>query len=268
MKRFASLTEWRHFRQRLDASIGFVATMGALHDGHAALIKRSVAHNDLTVVSIFINPTQFNDPDDLGDYPETLNADLALAKSLGVDYVITPDYQQLYPDGYRFQIKETELSHQLCGASRPGHFTGVLSVVMKLLNIVQPRRAYFGEKDFQQLQLIRDMCAAFFLNVEIFGCAIVREADGLAMSSRNRLLDPPARALASQLNTLLRSPASDEAVRDQLGAIGFSVDYVETRAQRRFAAVCIDAGGQQVRLIDNVLLAPKTVTETVAEPAQ
>ncbi|MGA0840714.1 MAG: pantoate--beta-alanine ligase, partial [Pseudomonadales bacterium] len=160
MKCFEHLDHWRATRAGLEATrVGFVPTMGALHAGHASLLSRSVAECDYTVLSIYVNPTQFNDPSDLDRYPRTLSEDLALAESLGVDAVLLPDYASLYPDGYRYRLDETGFSRTLCGAHRPGHFVGVLTVVMKLLNLVRPWRAYFGEKDYQQYVLIRDLCA-------------------------------------------------------------------------------------------------------------
>ena len=177
-----SVSEWRDFRATLtgqpDATLGFVPTMGALHAGHEALIERSVAENPLTALSIYVNPTQFNNPEDLENYPSTLEEDLAIAERLGTSVVFMPTYEEIYPDGFRYLVDETEFSRELCGAHRPGHFTGVLTVVMKLLNIVQPQRAYFGEKDHQQLTLVRDMVSAFFMDVQIVGVPTVREADG------------------------------------------------------------------------------------------
>jgi pantoate--beta-alanine ligase len=226
--------------------------MGALHRGHAALLARSVAECDHTVLSIYVNPTQFNNPQDLAHYPRTLEVDLAIAREHGVDSVITPDYSSLYPDGFRYRVDENELSTGLCGAHRPGHFTGVLTVVMKLLNLVRPQRAYFGEKDYQQYLLIRGMCEAFFLDVEIVPCATVREPDGLALSSRNTLLDAAGRALAPAFPRLLRSPDDDAVVARRLEQAGFVVDYVETREGRRFGAVVVRGAEREVRLIDNV----------------
>ncbi len=252
MKLADDLAAWREVRAGLTGSIGFVPTMGALHRGHEALIERCVRENDHAVLSIYLNPTQFNNPADLERYPRTLEADLATARALGVSVVLLPGYEDLYADGYRFRVEEHGFSSELCGAHRPGHFTGVLTVVMKLLNLVRPDRAYFGEKDFQQLQLISDMCRAFFLDVEIVPCAIVREADGLALSSRNALLDPAGRRLAPRFNELLCSELDDAQVRRELAAAGFTVDYVETRGERRFGAVVVDCGDRQVRLIDNV----------------
>ena len=156
MKKIDSVAAFRALRSALNGqSVGFVPTMGALHIGHASLIDDSVRCNDITALSIYINPTQFDNANDLAKYPETLAEDLELAEKLGVDYVFMPTYQQMYPDNFSYQVEETKLSHQLCGAHREGHFTGVLTVVMKLLNIVKPDRAYFGEKDYQQFELIK-----------------------------------------------------------------------------------------------------------------
>ena len=246
------MDEWRAQRKTLTGSVGFVPTMGALHAGHASLIEASVARDDVTVLSIYVNPTQFNDPKDLASYPDTLADDLALAERLGVDYVILPTYEDIYADGFRFQLDENQFSLELCGANRPGHFTGVLTVVMKLLNLVRPDRAYFGKKDYQQYQLVSDMARAFFLDVEIVGCSTVREADGLAMSSRNKLLDEKARCQAAMFNRELRSARCDEFVAERLARQGFEVDYIETRGARRFGAVVVRSGDRCVRLIDNV----------------
>jgi pantoate--beta-alanine ligase len=254
MKVYEGLPEWRAARAALTGRIGFVPTMGALHDGHASLIERSAAECEVTVLSIYVNPTQFNNPADLAHYPRTLPADLALAESLGVDAVLTPSFAGLYPDEFRYQISERGLSESLCGAHRPGHFTGVLTVVMKLLNLVRPHRAYFGEKDFQQYQLIRGMAEAFFLDTEIVPCATVREHDGLALSSRNALLDDAGRRLAPRFAELLRLPLGDAEVGRRLAQAGFDVDYVESRDGRRFGAVVVHGAERDVRLIDNVPL--------------
>ena len=178
MQVFRDLEDWRQYRETLDGSIGFVPTMGALHAGHGSLIERSAAENDHTVLSIYLNPTQFNNPADLDCYPKTLERDLKMACRLGADAVITPTYGQMYPDDFRYQVDENQLSRELCGAHRAGHFTGVLTVVMKLLNIVRPTRAYFGEKDYQQYLLIRDMCTAFFVPVDIVPCGSKRPGSG------------------------------------------------------------------------------------------
>ena len=249
-----SIREWQSIRGQMPNSIGFVATMGALHAGHAALLDRSVRENDCTVLSIYVNPTQFNNPEDLTNYPSTLESDLELARTRGADFVLMPQYDEVYADNYRFRVDELGFSQTLCGAHRPGHFTGVLTVVLKLLNIVQPQRAYFGEKDYQQLSLIADMAKAFFLPVEIIPVATVRDADGLALSSRNSRLTPQARCLAPTFSRLLRAEAPDQTIHDELVRAGFTVDYVETDAGRRFGAVLMDCGTHSVRLIDNVQL--------------
>lgn len=252
MRIHESLAEWRDARKSLTDTLGFVPTMGALHDGHASLLRRSVAENERTVASVYVNPTQFDDPDDLAAYPAELDKDLKLCESLGVDHVLVPAREEIYADGYRYRVEETEFSRELCGAHRPGHFTGVLTVVMRLLNLVRPRRAYFGAKDYQQCLLIRDMTRAFFMDVEVVACETVREDDGLAMSSRNALLTREGRKLAAGLNGALRSPESDRAVSEALQRQGFEVDYIVTRDGRRLAAVSVPARQGRVRLIDNV----------------
>ena len=248
---FKRLEGWRVCRSALVGSLGFVPTMGALHAGHGSLIERSVAENDYTVLSIYLNPTQFNNPEDLDCYPKTLERDLEMARTLGADFVITPTFEQMYADGFRFQVDETQFSTELCGEHRAGHFTGVLTVVMKLLNLTRADRAYFGEKDYQQYLLIRDMGDAFFMDVDIVPCATVREGDGLAMSSRNENLDAAGRVKAGILNDLIRSPLDDEAVAEALTEAGFEVDYVLSREGRRFAAASLTCGDRVVRLIDN-----------------
>jgi pantoate--beta-alanine ligase len=236
--------------ERKGQSLGLVPTMGALHDGHVSLIEQSLAENERTVVSIFVNPTQFNDPDDLRTYPRPLGEDRARLEDLGVDYLFLPDRDTVYPDDYRYKVVESELSGVLCGAHRPGHFEGVLTVVMRLLNIIRPHRAYFGEKDFQQYQLVKEMVESFFVRVEIRSCPIVRDADGVALSSRNVLLSADGRTLAAQFARILGEGDSPATVRTALEAQGIEVEYVEEMFGRRLAAVVIDC----VRLIDNVAL--------------
>ena len=254
MKILRCMDQWRELRTSLNGRIGFVPTMGALHQGHLSLLQASAADNELTVLSIYVNATQFNDPNDFAKYPNTLDDDLAQAEAAGVDVVLVPDYEQMYADEFRYQVTETEFSSQLCGTDRPGHFTGVLTVVMKLLNLVRADRAYFGLKDYQQYRLIRDMCATFFMPTEIVGCDIVREADGLAMSSRNRLLGPKARQLAGRFNRLLAEATSDEQACLSLQSAGMQVAYVNSVGQRRCGAVVLGEGSDAVRLIDNVPL--------------
>jgi pantoate--beta-alanine ligase len=247
---FHSVSEYRSFRQNLssDISVGFVPTMGALHKGHASLIEKSAAENNFTVLSIFVNPTQFNNPDDLKKYPRTWEADVELAKAAGANVILSPEFEELYADNYRFQLSEKEFSKKLCGAHRPGHFDGVLTVVMKLLQIVDPKKAYFGEKDFQQLQLIQDMTKAFFLPVEIIPGATVREADGLAMSSRNVRLTPQGRENAPLLFKTLKDGLSFEKAKPLLAEKQIELEYLEEHFGRRYIAAYIDG----VRLIDNV----------------
>lgn len=252
MRTITSIAEWRRVRAELPASprgIGFVPTMGNLHAGHRALLERARVESDVTVLSIFVNPTQFNDPRDLAVYPRTLPEDLALAAGLA-DYVFAPTPAEIYPDEYRFRVTETKLAQELEGAHRPGHFDGVLTVVLRLLHLVQPRRAYFGEKDWQQLQLVKDMTAAFCLPVEIVACATVREANGLALSSRNARLSAGARAAAGAFSEILRTSPDAATAAQRLTAAGFGVDYVDDRAGVRLGAIRIEG----TRLIDNVPL--------------
>ncbi|CAN5421204.1 pantoate--beta-alanine ligase [soil metagenome] len=176
---------------------GLVPTMGALHDGHLSLIRRSAAENSRTVVSIFVNPLQFNDPRDLDAYPRTFERDAELAEAAGADLIFAPTPATLYPEGFATTVTVSGLTDRWEGAIRPGHFAGVTTVVSKLLNIVRPARSYFGEKDFQQLKIIRRMHADLNLPGEIIGCSTVRDADGLALSSRNSRLSPAERERAA-----------------------------------------------------------------------
>lgn len=174
-------------------SIGFVATMGYLHAGHRSLIEQSVAHNDKTVVSIFVNPTQFGANEDLSSYPRDLERDMQLCQEAGADLIFNPQPEQMYPEPAAVSVTVTGLSDRLCGQSRPGHFQGVVTVVTKLFNIITPDRAYFGQKDAQQLAIIKKMVKDLDFPIEIIGCPIVREPDGLALSSRNTYLSPDQR---------------------------------------------------------------------------
>ncbi len=251
MKIYHNLDEWRQVRATLPANLstGFVPTMGNLHIGHASLFTTSKQENDCTIASIFINPTQFNQQADFTHYPRTLDEDLEILASTGVDYCLLPDEKTIYADGYRYQISENRYSLQMEGQHRPGHFTGVLTVVMKLLNLAKPTRAYFGEKDYMQLQLIRDMAAAFFMDVDIITCPTIRETSGLAFSSRNGRLNPEQRQLADQFARIFHQAVPCEQIIAELGEIGVDVEYIEEHAGRRFAAVKIG----DVRLIDNYL---------------
>ncbi len=251
MQTFTSIAVWRSDRDSVPvAPIGFVPTMGALHHGHLSLVEASRKDNALTVVSIFINPEQFEQGSDFETYPVDVRSDSRLLEQAGVDAVLFPDTSQIYADGYRFKVTESEFSQRLCGAQRPGHFEAVLSVVMRLLNLVQPDNAYFGEKDYQQLLLIQDMVAAFFMPVNIVACPTVREPDGLAMSSRNRRLDAQQREQAAALHATLQHSNSATQAHQRLTGLGFEVEYVEDVASRRLAAARLG----NTRLIDNVCI--------------
>ena len=247
-----TLKQWNDIRQHISFStqLGFVPTMGNLHQGHASLLKRAREENDNVILSIFVNKTQFNQAEDYQRYPRTEEVDLALAESIGVDYVWLPTYEQLYPDDYAYQISEKRISQMMEGISRPGHFDGMLTVVMKLLNVVRAQRVYMGEKDYQQLMLVRGMVNAFFMNMEIIGCEIVRESSGLPMSSRNNLLSPEEKKHAELFPKIFHSDMDCDAIREKLIAAGFGVDYVEEHDGRRFAAVKIG----KIRLIDNIVI--------------
>lgn len=179
--------------------VGFVPTMGYLHEGHLSLVRRARSENDVVVVSIFVNPTQFGPNEDYERYPRDEKRDRKLLEEEGVDYLFIPSVSEMYPEGYSTFVEVLGLTEGLCGAKRPGHFRGVATVVTKLLNIVFPTRAYFGEKDYQQLQVIKRLVRDLNIPVEVVGCPIVREEDGLAMSSRNTYLSPEERESALSL---------------------------------------------------------------------
>lgn len=246
-----TVAEWRSLRASHRAAgrtVGFVPTMGALHEGHASLFRAVRREHAVVLASVFVNPTQFDEPHDFQKYPRTLDADAALMDAAGVDVAFVPSVAEMYPNGTRYSVNENEFSRELCGAHRPGHFAGMLTVVLKLLQIADAEAAYFGEKDYQQLLLIRGMAEAFFLPTRIIGCPTVREPDGLAMSSRNARLSPRERALAPQFHHALISAATAAEARARLETAGFVVDYVEDRDGRRFGAVRLG----HTRLIDNV----------------
>lgn len=258
------------------ASWGFVPTMGALHAGHISLVERARNENDFVGVSIFINPTQFNDPSDLEKYPRTLDADLEKLALSGVDVVWTPTPEVMYPQGFQTGVILGEITTVLEGAARPGHFKGVATVVAKLLNIFQPTRAYFGRKDAQQLAVIQRMVADLNINTTIVPCPTVREPDGLAMSSRNALLTPDNRARAGRFyqSLLAAKSAYNDGIR--FGSIlrgivtemlytdpTITVDYIsvadpltlqeiEGSFQTALVSGAIYLGN--VRLIDNIIL--------------
>jgi len=249
-----------------------VPTMGALHDGHLALVRAAKrVPGAVVVVSIFVNPLQFGPTEDLDAYPRTLDADLELLRDEGVEVAFTPTAAAMYPDGKRTTVHPGPLGSELEGATRPGHFAGMLTVVLKLLQIVRPDRAFFGEKDYQQLVLIRQMVADLNVDVQIVGVPTVREADGLAMSSRNRYLSPEERELAGALSSALlagmyagsggAAPVLDtaRAVLDEVPAI--DVDYLELRGPNLEPAppfgparllIAARLGG--TRLLDNIAI--------------
>lgn len=245
------LAQWRQYRQNYSAmvSIGFAPTMGALHQGHISLLETSRRENDLTVASIFVNPTQFNQATDLQHYPRTLDKDLELLQQAEVDVCLLPDASAIYQDEYRFQLSENSFSQLMEGRHRPGHFNGVLTVVMKLLNLVKPTHAYFGEKDYQQYQLIHDMAKAFFMDTEIKACPTIREPSGLALSSRNMRLTADEHQLATKFAQIFHQTIPIDSIITEINALGIKIDYIEEQFNRRFAAVQIG----DIRLIDNYL---------------
>jgi len=221
------------------ASIGFVPTMGALHEGHLALIRAARERDDVVVVSIFVNPTQFNASEDLQKYPRDLARDLALAEGAGADLVFAPPAGEMYLPGASTWVDVEGLTEGLCGAARPGHFRGVCTVVTKLFNIVGPHRAYFGEKDAQQLAVIKRMVRDLDMRVEIVPCATVREPDGLAMSSRNVRLSPAERAQAPVLYRALT-------------AARLAIENGERDAERPKADICAALADADLATIDYV----------------
>lgn len=209
MKAFATVKELREaLRAVRNGKVGFVPTMGALHEGHISLVERARKECDTVVVSVFVNPTQFNDKTDLKNYPRTPDADAAMLEAAGVDYVLFPTVEEIYPEPDTRVFEFGLVDKVMEGATRPGHFNGVAQVVSRLFAIVEPDKAYFGEKDFQQIAVIRAMVAQLGLKVEIVDCPIIRDTDGLARSSRNTLLDKAHRAAAPHIYEVLSSAAS------------------------------------------------------------
>lgn len=244
----STIDELRDFRKSCKGQIGFVPTMGALHEGHATLLRTARDECDSVILSIFVNPTQFNDPTDLDKYPRTFETDKLLAIDEKVDAIFYPQASDLYADDFVYEVQEKKWSKKFCGAHRKGHFEGVLTIVLRLFNLVKPDFAYFGEKDFQQLNLIRGMVSAFFLDLKIVPVPIVRESDGLAMSSRNVRLTPEDRKKAPLFFKILNSAPSADEAKSQLESEGFTVEYVEDWQGRRLGAIQLGS----VRLIDNV----------------
>lgn len=221
MKAFATVKELREaLRAVRNGKVGFVPTMGALHEGHISLVERARKECDTVVVSVFVNPTQFNDKTDLKNYPRTPEADAAMLEAAGVDYVLFPTVEEIYPEPDTRVFEFGLVDKVMEGATRPGHFNGVAQVVSRLFAIVEPDKAYFGEKDFQQIAVIRAMVAQLGLKVEIVDCPIIRDTDGLARSSRNTLLDKAHRAAAPHIYEVLSAAASKtgEMTPDELSA--------------------------------------------------
>ena len=266
-------TELEAFRKE-GKTIGLVPTMGALHAGHASLVKRAVAENDVVVVSDFVNPTQFNDQNDLLKYPRTLEADCALLESCGATLAFAPSVEEIYPEPDPRQFSYPPLDTVMEGKFRPGHFNGVCQIVSKLFLMVEPDRAYFGEKDFQQLAIIREMVRKYPFNIQIVGCPIVREEDGLALSSRNARLTPEQRKEALQISRALFASVDfgrsrilretkeyvEECIRRAPGleleyfeiVDGNTLQPVKAWDESNYIVGCMAAYCGDVRLIDNI----------------
>ena len=257
-------------------SVGLVPTMGALHEGHASLVKRSVAENDVTVVSVFVNPTQFNDKNDLKSYPRDLDADCRLLEECGADYVFAPAVEEMYPEPDTRHFEFPPVSTVMEGAHRPGHFNGVCQVVSRLFYIVRPEKAYFGEKDWQQIAVVKAMVKSLGLGVHIVECPIVRDADGLARSSRNALLSADERVIAPEIFKHLQASlefAKTHSVKETHDAVvsginavdGLDVEYFSIvdgdtlqdvgawdDAQHVVGCITVYCGKRPVRLIDHI----------------
>ena len=277
MKVFESVKELRAELDKAEQSgIGFVPTMGALHAGHRSLVERARRENDTVVVSVFVNPTQFNDKNDLKHYPRTPEADARLLEEAGADFVLMPTVEEIYPQPDTRQFDFGLIDKVMEGATRPGHFNGVAQVVSRLFDIVRPARAYFGEKDFQQIAVIKSMVAQLALPIEIVECAIVRGEDGLALSSRNTLLDAAHRAAAPHIYATLRAAVTQsqemaparlkewvtaEVERNPLLKVIY-YQSVDARTMQEVAAWddspriqgCIAVQAGDIRLIDNICI--------------
>ena len=275
MKVFESVKELRAELDKAEQSgIGFVPTMGALHAGHRSLVERARRENGTVVVSVFVNPTQFNDKNDLKHYPRTPEADARLLEEAGADFVLMPTVEEIYPQPDTRQFDFGLIDKVMEGATRPGHFNGVAQVVSRLFDIVRPARAYFGEKDFQQIAVIKSMVAQLALPIEIVECAIVRGEDGLALSSRNTLLDAAHRAAAPHIYATLRAAVTQsqemvparlkewvtaEVERNPLLKVIY-YQSVDARTMQEVAAWddspriqgCIAIQAGDIRLIDNI----------------
>ena len=268
-----------HAQRRAGRQWGLVPTMGALHEGHLSLVRRSNAENDFTVATLYVNPTQFNNPDDLARYPRTLDADRQLLESAGCAVLFAPTDAEMYPAPATLRFSFGDLETVMEGQFRPGHFNGVATVVSKLFHHAEPAVAYFGQKDLQQFAVIRRLVQDLAFPLRLVRCPIVREPDGLAMSSRNRRLEPEARKVAAVLSYALREAAealqqtkSPEVAKGLIGQIfypieGVFLEYFEvvdaaslqpvtTPDGHAEVALCIAAYVGEVRLIDNLIVTP------------
>ncbi len=283
MRVIETVAEMHRARRRCEGSVGVVPTMGYLHEGHMSLVRRARAENDVVIVTIFVNPTQFGPNEDLAAYPRDLPRDLSLLDEAGVDLVFVPSDREMYPPGFQTYVSVQELTRSLEGAARPGHFRGVTTVVAKLFNLTRPDRAYFGQKDAQQVRVIRQMVADLNFDLEVVVCPIVRDEDGLALSSRNNYLSPEERAAAPVLYRALRAAearylAGEQraevlrtTMREVLAAEPLAeVEYVSVadldtlaeldRVERgALASMAVRVG--PARLIDNLILNPPATSE-------
>lgn len=274
IKTIAELQQEIQLQKSQGKKVGFVPTMGALHDGHLQLVKRCVSENDLCVVSVFVNPTQFNDKNDLIKYPRTLDKDAQLVAEAGCGIVFAPSEEEMYPEPDTRVFAFGPLEEVMEGACRPGHFNGVAQIVSKLFDAVKPDRAYFGEKDFQQLAIIREMVRQLKYNIEIVPCPIVREDDGLALSSRNARLTAEQRKNAVEISQALfksRTFAAGKGVQEVIGEVvtclnnvpDLRVEYYDIVDARTLQSIsrwedsaeaigCAAVFCGEVRLIDNI----------------
>ncbi len=244
-------------------TIGFVPTMGFLHEGHLSLMRKACAENGVVVVSIFVNPTQFAQVEDLNSYPRDLEGDLVKAEGVGADLVFAPSAGSMYPKGFRTFVEVAELTEGLCGASRPGHFRGVTTVVAKLFNLIRPHRTYFGQKDYQQSVVVRRLVADLHFDLDVVVLPTVREPDGLAMSSRNARLGPEQRRAALVLHRSLRlsearvtaGERNAKAILDEMRA----VIEAEPLAQIDYVALCDPETLQPVDRVEGLTLAALAV---------
>lgn len=277
MKSFSTVSNLREaLAEHSGQVVGFVPTMGALHQGHISLVERARKECDVVVVSVFVNPTQFNDKNDLKNYPRTPEADAAMLEAAGVDYVLFPSVEEIYPEPDTRVFDFGLIDKVMEGATRPGHFNGVAQVVSRLFAIVEPTKAYFGEKDFQQIAVIRAMCAQLGLTLEIVDCPIIRDVDGLARSSRNTLLTAEHRAAAPHIYEVLSAATIklDHMTPQQLtewvveqvennpllkviyfqAVDALSLQQVENWVDSERIQGCIAVQAGEIRLIDNIKL--------------